>query len=65
MLRLELVADEFQEEIIEVVAAQLRVAVAGEDLDDALLRLNDGDVERAPRGRRLACGAARVGWGHK
>ena len=36
-----------EQELIEVVAAKLGVAVAGEDLDDAVLDLGHGDVERA------------------
>ena len=41
------IADVIEQELIEVVAAKLGVAVAGEDLHDAVLDLGDGDVERA------------------
>ena len=47
MLRLEPVADVVEQQLVEVVAAELGVAVAGEDLDDAVLDLDDRDVERA------------------
>ena len=47
VLGLEAVADVVEEQLVEVVAAELGVAVAGEDLDDALLDLHDRDVERA------------------
>ncbi len=47
MLLGELVADEVEEQLVEVVAAELGVAVAGEDLDDAVLDLGDRDVEGA------------------
>ena len=43
----ELVADVVQEQVVEVVAAELGVAVAGQHLDDAALGLDDGHVERA------------------
>ena len=36
-----------EQQIVEVVAAELGVAVAGEDFDDAFLGLHDGDVEGA------------------
>ena len=41
------IADEVHEQVVEIVTAQVCVAVAGKDLDDALLRLDDRDVERA------------------
>ena len=41
------VADMVEQELIEVVAAKLGVAVAGEDLDDALLDLCHRDIERS------------------
>ena len=44
---LEVVADHVQEELVEIVASQSRVAVAAKHLDDALLDLHDRDVERA------------------
>ena len=47
VLLVEAVADVVEEQLIEVVAAELRVAVAGEDLDHAVLDLGDRDVERA------------------
>ena len=43
----EAVGDEVHEQVVEVVAAELRVAVAGQHLDDALLGLDDGHVEGA------------------
>ena len=47
MLLGELVAHVVQQQLIEVVAAQVRVAVTGEDLDHALFHLHDGNVEGA------------------
>ena len=47
VLELEPVADVLEQEIVEVVAAELGVAVTGQHLDDAFLGLDDGDVERA------------------
>ena len=47
MLLAEAVADVIEQQLVEVVAAELGVAVAGEDLDDALLDLRDRDVEGA------------------
>ena len=47
VLLLEPIADVVEQQLIEVVAAELGVAVAGEDLDDALLDLDDRDVEGA------------------
>ena len=44
--RLEAVADVVEEHLVEVVAAEVGIAVAGEDLDDARLDLGDRDVER-------------------
>ncbi len=44
---LEAVADVLDEQIVEVVAAELGVAVAGQHLDDAFLGLDDGHVEGA------------------
>ena len=44
----EAVADEPEQAMVEVVAAELGVAVAGEDLDDPLLDLRDRDVEGPP-----------------
>ncbi len=44
---LESIADQLHQEIVEVVAAQLGVAMAGQHLDDAFLDLDDGDVEGA------------------
>ena len=41
------VADVVEQQLVEVVAAEVGVAVAGEDLDDAPLDLGDRDVERA------------------
>ena len=41
------VADVLEQQIVEVVAAELRVAVAGQHLDDAFLGLHDGHVEGA------------------
>ena len=41
------VADVVEEQLVEIVAAELGVAVAGQDLDDAVLDLGDRDVERA------------------
>jgi hypothetical protein len=43
----EAVADVIQEPLVEVVAAEVGIAVAGEDLDDAALDLGDRDVEGA------------------
>ncbi len=43
----ERVADEVEQQLVEVVAAELGVAVAGVDLDDAVLDLRQRDVERA------------------
>ena len=43
----EAVADEVEQPLVEVVAAEVGIAVAGEDLDDAPLDLGDRDVERA------------------
>ena len=40
------VADEIEQELVEVVSAQLRVAVAGEHLHDALLDLDDRHIKR-------------------
>ena len=45
MLLAEFIADMIQQELIEVVAAELGIAVAGEDLHDALLDLCHGDIE--------------------
>ena len=42
-----LIADVLEQQIVEVVAAELGVAVAGQHLDDAFLGLDDGDVEGA------------------
>ena len=47
MLRGELVANEVEEGLVEVVAAQVGIAVAGEHFDHAALDLHDGDVEGA------------------
>ena len=44
---LEFQDDVLEEQLVEVVAAELGVAVAGEDFDDAFLGLDDGDVEGA------------------
>ena len=43
----EAVADEVEQELVEVVAAEVGVAVAAEDLDDPALDLGDRDVEGA------------------
>ena len=43
----EFVADVVQQQLVEIVAAELRVAVAGLDLDHAVLDLRHRDVERA------------------
>ena len=43
----ELVADEVEQQLVEVVAAELGIAVAGQDLDDAVLDLGQRDVEGA------------------
>ena len=47
MLGLEFQDDVLEEKLVEVIAAELGVAVAGEDFDDAFLCLHDGDIERA------------------
>ena len=39
--------DVAQQQVVEIVAAELCVAVAGEHLDDAFLRLHERDIERA------------------
>ncbi len=36
-----------QQAVVDVVAAQVRVAVGGQDFEDAVLQLQDGDVEGA------------------
>ena len=43
----ELVGEPVDDALVEVVAAQVRVAVGGLDLEDALAQLQDRDVERA------------------
>ena len=45
VLLAECIADMIKQELIEVVAAELGIAVAGEDLHDALLDLCHGDIE--------------------
>ena len=45
VLLAECIADMIEQELIEVVAAELGIAVAGEDLHDALLDLCHGDIE--------------------
>ncbi len=44
---LELLGDPFDDLLVEVVAAEMCVAVGGLDLEHALAYLKDGDVERA------------------
>src|SRR6201996_7839763 len=36
-----------EEEVVDVVAAEVRVAVGGDDLEDAFVELEDGDIEGA------------------
>ena len=40
-----MVADVVEEQLVEIVATELSIAVAGLDFDDAVLDLGDGDVE--------------------
>ena len=47
MLLLELAHGPFDEQLIEVIAAQMSVTVTGLDFDDALFDDHNGDVERA------------------
>ena len=47
MLLLKGIAHIIEQQLIKVVAAKLSVAVAGEDLDDAVLDLGDRDIKRA------------------
>jgi hypothetical protein len=49
--------------LIEVVAAKLGVAVAGEDFDDAVLDLGDRDIERAAAQVETRSRSASRGWG--
>ena len=44
---LELVGQEVDQHLVEVVAAQVRVAVGGEHLEDVVADVEDGDIERA------------------
>ena len=44
---LKAIGNVLEQQVVEVVAAELGVAVAGQHLDDALLGLDDGDVEGA------------------
>ena len=37
------------EPVVDVVAAQVCVAVGGQDFEDAIMQLEDRDVERAAR----------------
>ena len=54
-----------EEQFVEIVAAELGVAMAGENFDDAVLSLHDGDVEGAAAEivdedamqRRVCCGS--------
>ncbi len=41
------IADVVEEQLVEIVATELRVAVTGLDLDDAVFDLGQGDVERS------------------
>ena len=47
VLLFERVADVVEQQLVEIVAAELGIAVAGQDLDDAVLDLRHRDVERA------------------
>ena len=47
ILRLDLVERDREQQIVDVVAAQVRVAVGRDDLEDALVQLEDGDIEGA------------------
>ena len=47
MLLLETIAEQLEKQLVEVVAAELGVAMAGQHFDDALLRLHDRHVESA------------------
>ena len=47
LVLLELVGDPVDDPLVEVVAAEVRVAVGGLDLEDAVAQLQDRDVERA------------------
>ena len=47
LVLLELVEQPLDDALVEVVAAEVRVAVGGLDLEDAVAQLQDGDVERA------------------
>ena len=66
VLGLEPVADVVEEQLVEVVAAEVGVAVAGEDLDDAALDLRRSRRRRCRRrGRRRAAAPARAGAGRR
>ena len=69
LLALELVADPVDDPLVEVVAAEVGVAVGRDDLEDALAQAQDRDVEGAAAevvdGDRLvlaSCPGRRPGW---
>ena len=47
LVLLELLEQPVDDLLVEVVTAQVRVAVGGLDLEDTVAQLQDGDVERA------------------
>src|SRR3974390_1075669 len=44
---LDIVEGNSDEQVVNVVAAQMRVAVGGDDFEDAFVQFEDRDVERA------------------
>jgi hypothetical protein len=44
---LDVIERDGDQQVVDVVAAEVRVAVGGDDLEDAVVQLEDRDVERA------------------